>query len=75
MIVMLASHFSLEVGGAGGGGGGGIHSIRESMAVGPDWATADLSRQALGCLINNTTPMHWFPTRRAHPIACGTKLR
>ena len=37
MIVMLANHFSLEVGGAGGGGGGGIHSIRESMAISPDW--------------------------------------
>jgi hypothetical protein len=56
MIVTLANHFSLEVGGAGGGGGGGIHSIRESMAVGPDWATADLSRQALGCFIEQHHP-------------------
>jgi hypothetical protein len=56
IIVTLANHFSLEVGGAGGGGGGGIHSIRESMAVGPDWATADLSRQALGCFIEQHHP-------------------
>ncbi len=48
MIVTPANHFSPEVGGAGEGGGGGIHSNRESMAVGPDWPTADLSRQAPG---------------------------